>query len=333
MPSSPSAPPSPKIYDVLIIGGGPAGLSVATTIVRQLLTALVLHSHVYRTAHAEHMHGVPGFDHVDPGVFRTRAKGDLLARYDSVAFKRAWIGKVEKLPDGLFQATDGWENTYLGRKVVLATGVEDVLPDIEGFAECWGRGIFHCLFCHGYEERGAESAGLLTQGAAINKAEMLTHIAHMTLQLSKKLTVYTNGTSSDDDKANEIWTNSGIPDFEQRVTVDKRKIKEVKLVSLDTSDVLVTLEDGTEVREKFIAAAPPVRLNAAEILDALNLEMGEAGQIKTYPPFNETSVHGLFAAGDAAGDVRIIPNAIYGGSMAGGGVVMQLLAEKAKQKK
>lgn len=142
----PQPSPSPlKIYDVLIIGGGPAGLSVATTIVRQLLTAIVFDSHVYRNARAEHMHGVPGFDHVDPAVFRTKAKGDILARYDTVEFKRAWIGKVEKVSDGesagLFRATDGWGNTYLGRKVVLATGVEDVLPDIEGADECWGRGM------------------------------------------------------------------------------------------------------------------------------------------------------------------------------------------------
>lgn len=87
------------------------------------------------------MYGVPGYDHVEPAVFRTKAKGDILARYDTVEFKKAWIAKIEKLESGNFRTTDGLGNTYEGRKVVLATGVEDVMPDIEGYDECWGYGM------------------------------------------------------------------------------------------------------------------------------------------------------------------------------------------------
>lgn len=132
---------STKIYDVLIIGGGPAGLSVATTIVRQLQTAIVLDSGVYRNARAEHMHGLPGFDHVDPAVFRTKAKGDILRRYETVEFRKARVTEIKKLDSGLFQATDQAGNVYEGRKVALATGVRDIQPDIEGYDECWGRGV------------------------------------------------------------------------------------------------------------------------------------------------------------------------------------------------
>lgn len=81
---------------------------------------------------------------------------------------------------------------------------------------------------------------------------MLTHVTHMALRLAKKLTVYTNG--HNDDKVGEIWTSSGIPDFKTRVTVEKRRIRQLKLASLNTSDVLVTLEDGTEVKESFIVS-------------------------------------------------------------------------------
>lgn len=142
----------PKIYDVLIIGGGPAGLSIATTIVRQLQTAIVLDSGTYRNSRSEHMHGVPGFDHVDPEVFRTKAKGDILKRYDTVEFRKTRITEVKKvvLPEDSeeggghgehFQATDWQGNVFVGRKVALATGVKDVLPDIDGYNECWGRGM------------------------------------------------------------------------------------------------------------------------------------------------------------------------------------------------
>lgn len=140
---------SNKIYDVLIIGGGPAGLSIATTIVRQLQTAIVLDSGTYRNSRSEHMHGVPGFDHVDPVVFRTKAKGDILKRYDTVEFRKTRITEVKKVSlegdsEGgheQFQAIDWQGNVFVGRKVALATGVKDVLPDVDGYNECWGRGM------------------------------------------------------------------------------------------------------------------------------------------------------------------------------------------------
>lgn len=133
---------------------------------------------------------------------------------------------------------------------------------------------FHCLFCHGYEERGAESAGLLAEDAAV-QAEMLTHVAHMALRLSKKLTVYTNG--HNDDKVDEIWTNSDIPDFKTRITVEKRPIKQFKLVSLDASDVLVMLEDGTEIRESFIVRCD-ILLGPSEN----DLILRKKGSLKSY---------------------------------------------------
>lgn len=134
--------PAIKVYDALIIGGGPAGLAAATTLVRQLQTALVFDTGVYRNARAQHLHSVPGFDHDDPADFRTKAKGDILRRYDTVVFKKARITEIKKSEtSGLFEAVDGAGREYRGRKVVIASGVRDLLPAIEGFDECWGYGM------------------------------------------------------------------------------------------------------------------------------------------------------------------------------------------------
>ncbi|KUI72592.1 Thioredoxin reductase [Cytospora mali] len=314
-----------KVVDVLIIGGGPAGLTVASTIVRQLQTGILFDAGAYRNARTEHMHGVPGFDHADPETFRMKAKGDVLRRYDTIEFKKAYVEEVKKLDNGNFQVTDGWLNVYEGRKVVLATGVRDIMPQIEGYEYAWGRGIFHCLFCHGYESKGGESAGLFAFDM-FGGTSTVPRVGNMVLQLSKNLRIYTNGKG---DIASESEASSWRPDFKSRVTIEKRPIRSIRMVAWGQSEVLVTLEDGTQFKESYITHHPPIELNGPWV-EQLGLETGPEGEIKVNPPFNETSLPGVFAAGDAASQMRMVPNAIYGGSVAGSGLVAQLQAENAQ---
>lgn len=133
---------SPKLYDALIIGGGPAGLAMAAGLTRQLYTCLVLDSGSYRNARATHMHNVLGFDHVNPADFRAKAKADLLKRYDTIEFKTTTVESVRKLDSGVFEATDERGEVYRGKKLGLGTGVRDVMDDQpDGYEECWARGM------------------------------------------------------------------------------------------------------------------------------------------------------------------------------------------------
>lgn len=131
-----------KLYDVLIIGGGPAGLTIATALARQVYSALVLDSGVYRNALSKHMHTVPGWDHVDPAEFRAKTRADLKKRYDTIEFKSATITEVRKLDSGVFEAVDEQGTVYRGKKLGLGTGVRDMVEkEIEGYADCWARGM------------------------------------------------------------------------------------------------------------------------------------------------------------------------------------------------
>ncbi|CCF36735.1 GliT protein [Colletotrichum higginsianum] len=116
------------LHDVLIIGAGPAGLATATALSRQLYTSVLFDSGLYRNARATTMHNVLGFDHVPPAAFRAKAREDIKARYaESVIFADVEVLKTSKVKEGLFSAEDAEGKTWLGRRLVLATGVTDIM--------------------------------------------------------------------------------------------------------------------------------------------------------------------------------------------------------------
>ncbi|OLN87628.1 putative thioredoxin reductase-like protein 3 [Colletotrichum chlorophyti] len=306
------------LHDVLIIGAGPAGLATATALSRQLYTSVIFDSGLYRNARATHMHNVLGFDHVPPPVFRAKAREDIKARYaESVTFADVKVLKASRLKEGLFAAEDAKGKRWFGRKLVLATGVTDIMPeDIDGYEDCWGRGIFHCLFCHGFEERGAERVGVLAFGMTGN-LKMATHIAYMAWPLGKQVTIYTHGNET---LATEVSSLSNNP-----FRVDSRKITKLRMAG-DHTSVTLTFDTGNEVTERFLAHAPWTRPNGP-FVEQLGLEVAENGDIKTAAPFGETSVSGVYAVGDCGNMIKAVVTAATSGSLCAGGMVVPLQSE------
>lgn len=122
-------------YDILIVGGGPAGLSAAASIVRQDHKTVLFDSGKYRNAESKHMHTVPAWDHRDPAEFRSASLAGF-ERYGSVTVEDVDVESIKQNGDGKFEASGGGK-IWTGKKVILATGVEDIFPDIAGYSDCW----------------------------------------------------------------------------------------------------------------------------------------------------------------------------------------------------
>lgn len=163
-------------HDVAIIGGGPAGLAAAATLARQLHTAVVFDSRQYRNAKATGMHMVPGHEGKNPADFRRESR-EGLSKYPTIQFHDARIDKVEKKTVSEFLLTDFTSKSWKFRKLLLAVGSSDIFPDIDGYEPLWGERIFHCLFCKGYEDKGALFAGVLAVAPIPLPTEMLVGLA------------------------------------------------------------------------------------------------------------------------------------------------------------
>lgn len=149
------------MYDVIVIGGGPAGLQAALTLGRMHRTVLLLDSGEYRNATVEHAHNLLTNDGRDPAALRRIAR-DELAAYETVRVRTTTVTAVSGALGSFEVATgDGPERAH---RLVLATGMRDELPAVPGLVEHWGRRVAQCPFCHGHEFAGRRVA-ILIDGA------------------------------------------------------------------------------------------------------------------------------------------------------------------------
>ncbi|WP_127504104.1 NAD(P)/FAD-dependent oxidoreductase [Actinoplanes solisilvae] len=155
-------------YDVMVIGGGPAGLSGAVALGRALRSVLVIDSGEGRNAPAEGIHNFLTRDGMSPSEFRAAGRAEV-ERYGG----RVIEGEVVSAVPG-FEVTLASGEVHRGRRLLVTTGLADRLPDVPGLAERWGRTVLHCPYCHGYEVRGTAIGvlGDLGDPAAADKVRL-----------------------------------------------------------------------------------------------------------------------------------------------------------------
>ena len=179
-------PPRPtRRFDVVVVGGGPAGLSAALVLGRACRKVLVCDTDRGRNAPAAGVHGFLSQDGTPPAELR-RIGRDQLKPYD-VEFRIGKATDARKAGGGFEVTLDGSE-VVACRKLILATGMVDVLPEIPGLLELWGRSAIHCPYCHGWEYRGRRWGFLVPPEAAIE-------VATLVLGWTKRLALFTNGPS------------------------------------------------------------------------------------------------------------------------------------------
>lgn len=298
--------------DVLIIGGSHAGLAVALTLYRALHTCVVFDSHAPRNPHGTKLRLNPTWDGKSASQFLEAAREEL-RESGLITFEESAVESIEKLGDNLFHAKDSKGKSWEGRKVVFATGVVESFPNIEGYNECYTKGIFPCMFQFGYELRGASTAGLLAVDNLANPfhAAMLANDGH---KFAENMVIYTNSSPSLAAEIQKLLQTRSI-------SIDDRPIS--RLTRDESSQITLEFEDGAVKTERFLVHRARTKVRRT-LPDQLGLDYGPMGDIKVSQPFNETSVAGVFAVGDCASPMKSVPNAINMGAYAGAGLARAL---------
>jgi thioredoxin reductase len=267
------------IYDVVIVGGGPGGLSAALALGRARKRVLLTDSGPRRNAAAVHLQNFVTRDGTPPQEFR-RLGREQLATYPNVEVRDERVASLSGA-SGAFQVRLA-SSTVEARRVLLCTGMIDDIPPIEGFRELWGTSIFQCPYCHGWEVQDQRWSYL----ASPSHADKFAPFALKLRGWTRDVVVFTGG-------------------FE--VPAETRALLESAGIRLESAPVsrlvaqggrltAVELANGKQVARDVLFAHPEQR--QVELVRATGVEFDDDGYVRIDPMKSETSVPGIYAAGD-----------------------------------
>ena len=282
--------------DAAVIGGGPAGLAAALWLARYRRSVVVLDSEDYRAGSVDRSHGYLGRDPQAPRELIARGREEVCV-YPTVELRSGVrVEHVARRDDGLFAVGAD----LLCHRVVLACGVTDAFPDVEGFAEHYGASVFHCPACDGYEARDRDVVALGWDARLVGFAATL-------LNWARSVAVVTNGRRFEGDEAcRATMTATGTRLVEQTAA---------RFVGGRTSLEGLELDSGEVLPASLVFFSVDHSPNA-QLARALGCRLDQEGFV-TVDGEGQTSVPGVYAAGDLTPGLQLVQVAASSGTVAG----------------
>ncbi len=288
------------MFDCIIIGGGPAGLNAALVLARANKRILLLDENKPRNAVTHASHGFITRDGINPAEFKKLAKEDL-SKYSNLTIQNQRVVEVKKDKIG-FSICTGNGDLIESRKVILATGLKDEIPNIAGVHDFYGRSLFSCPFCDGWELRNLPLVLIAEFPSAFEKAKLIYN-------WSKHLVICTNGKNVFSKEQQELLVKNKIEIIEDEI---------LDLQGSNGQLEFIRFKNGTELERKggFVT----VRLKqASELGVSLGCDLHENGGIET-DHFGRTNIEGVYVSGDItkAAPLQVIAAAAEGTKVAMG---------------
>ena len=301
-----------RSWDCIVVGAGAAGLSAALVLGRARQRTLVVDAGRQSNLVAHGIGGLLGHDGRPPAELYAAGRNELAA-YPTVELRSAEVVSGERRDGGfVLHMADGSHET--ARRVLLASGMDYRFPPLPGIPERWGRSVFHCPFCHGWEVRD-QPLGVLDRGA------MGVHRALLLRVWSDDVTLLANGPAELDADDVERLRSAGV-------TVDERPVAE--LCGPGSTLTAVVLSDGTE-RPLGGLLVPVTLYQRSPLAEQLGAAASSPGPVVAdaleVDSMFQTGVAGLSAAGDLSCQMPSVANAIAAGSNAAAGIVRSVVAE------
>ncbi|MGH1363886.1 MAG: NAD(P)/FAD-dependent oxidoreductase [Calditrichia bacterium] len=295
---------SKKEYDVIIVGGSYAGLAAAMTLGRSLRKTLIIDSGNPCNRQTPYSHNFLTQDGKPPKEIASLAK-EQVAQYESISFLSDTVVSGRSIEEG-FEIETQNRDVLSGKRLIFASGVKDEMPNIPGFAECWGISVIHCPYCHGYEVRD-QKTGIMANG------EIAFHYAMLVYNLSKDIVLLTNGQAEFSEEQHAALKRNNIEIVESEV---------VKIEHDNGRMNHVILQNGEQIRLSAMYATVPSTQHCI-LPESLGCAMIESGHIEV-DMGQQSSLEGVFACGDCASPMRSVTLAVSSGHVAGAMVNMSL---------
>ncbi|WP_040407767.1 NAD(P)/FAD-dependent oxidoreductase [Amycolatopsis nigrescens] len=298
-------------YDVVVVGGGAAGLNGALMLARARRSVVVIDAGTPRNAPASGVHGLLALDGTPPAELLERGRAEVRSYGGQVV--SGSVDAVVRDDDGFVaELADG--RRVRARRLLVATGLADELPDIPGLRARWGRDVLHCPYCHGWEVRD-QAIGVLATGP------VSVHQALLFRQWSDDVVYFSRGIPLTEEQAEQLAAR------DIRVVDDEVAAVEVA----DDRLAGVRLGDGTVVGRDAVAVSPRMTTRAG-FLAALGLLSTDhpMGEYISTDETGRTDVPGVWVAGNATDLVAQVGGAAAAGAMAGGQINADLVAEETR---